>query len=78
LSSDRALRKIGMTWWKRLQRASYAAFLFTSIHAVAFQVIESRSLVWVGVILVVSIIIAGLQLTGVLSILRAGTGIGDR
>jgi DMSO/TMAO reductase YedYZ heme-binding membrane subunit len=77
LSSDWALRKIGMTWWKRLQRASYAAFLFTSIHAVAFQVIESRSLVWVGVILVVSIIIAGMQLTGVLSILRAGTDAGE-
>jgi len=42
LSNDWMLRKIGLKWWKRIQRVSYFGFLFTCAHAFAFQVLESR------------------------------------
>lgn len=42
LSSDRALRRLGAARWKRLQRASYAAFALTALHGLAFQLLEAR------------------------------------
>ena len=59
LSNDRMMRIIGRKWWKRLQRASYFAFVFTCIHAYAFQVLETRPALW---IVVVSIVFAAILL----------------
>ncbi|MGI9307696.1 MAG: ferric reductase-like transmembrane domain-containing protein, partial [Gammaproteobacteria bacterium] len=43
LSSDRAIRVLGIRWWKRLQKSSYLAFGLLVVHGLAFQVLEYRS-----------------------------------
>ena len=50
LSSDWMVRKVGLKWWKRIQRLSYLAFILTCIHAFEFQVLEARPLLWVLVV----------------------------
>ena len=57
LSSDLAIRLIGMRWWKRLQRSAYFAFAFTVIHAFAFQILESRTAWLIGPVVLVTLLI---------------------
>ncbi len=64
ISSDRALRKIGTRWWKRLQRLAYVIFVATVAHAFAFQVLESRPLVWVVTVAAVFIAVLAMQIAG--------------
>ena len=59
LSNDIWVRKIGMRWWKRLQRLSYLVFGLTAAHAFVFQLLESRSRRW---ILFVGLVTAGVVL----------------
>jgi DMSO/TMAO reductase YedYZ heme-binding membrane subunit len=54
ISSDQAIRVLGIKWWKRLQKSSYLAFGLLLVHALAFQVIESRN----------RVLIAGFMLAG--------------
>ena len=68
LSSDRMLRKIGLKWWKRIQRVSYFGFLFTCAHAFAFQVLESREALWVYVVLLITLLVLLAQAIGILSV----------
>jgi DMSO/TMAO reductase YedYZ heme-binding membrane subunit len=64
LSSNWSLRLIGAKWWKRLQRLSYVAFVLTVAHSVVFQLIESRTLLLVvALALLTAGVIAG-QLAG--------------
>jgi methionine sulfoxide reductase heme-binding subunit len=68
LSSDRTLRFLGVKWWKRIQRVSYLGFIFTCAHGFAFQVLESREMLWIGVIgLVILITLTG-QAFGIVSV----------
>jgi DMSO/TMAO reductase YedYZ heme-binding membrane subunit len=70
LSSNAALRMVGARWWKRLQRASYAAFALTAAHGVVFQIIESRSTPLVAAFaLLTTAVIVG-QCAGVVTIRR--------
>lgn len=57
LSNDWMVRRLGIKWWKRIQRASYVCFLATCIHAFAFQVLESRAVPWVIVIASVVVLV---------------------
>ena len=59
LSSDRMLKWAGAKWWKRLQRSAYAMFVLTVAHAFIFQVIESRAWLWVAVVTVTALVVAG-------------------
>jgi DMSO/TMAO reductase YedYZ heme-binding membrane subunit len=68
LSSDRALRFLGLKWWKRIQRVSYLAFIFTCAHGFAFQVLESREMLWIGVIALVILITLTGQAFGIVSV----------
>lgn len=43
LSNNLAIRLLGNRWWKRLQRASYPAFVLTVGHSIAFQILEART-----------------------------------
>jgi len=70
LSSDRMLRWVGTRWWKRLQRTSYLAFIFTALHAFAFQVLESRQGFLVGVVSFVCVVILVAQFAGVAAVRR--------
>jgi DMSO/TMAO reductase YedYZ heme-binding membrane subunit len=74
LSSDRALRFLGLKWWKRIQRVSYLAFIFTCAHGFAFQILESRELIWIGVVgMVVLITLAG-QIFGIATVRKPALG----
>lgn len=65
LSSDIVLRVIGVRWWKRLQRTAYVAFVFTVIHSFAFQILESRQALLIGVVTFVALLILAGQLFGI-------------
>lgn len=62
LSSNKAMRWLGMRWWKRLQRMAYLVFIFTVIHAWAFQLLEDRSLLLAGLVMLSTLVVVGLQL----------------
>jgi DMSO/TMAO reductase YedYZ heme-binding membrane subunit len=68
LSSDRMLRRVGKSWWKRLQRLSYVAFIATVAHAFAFQVLESRPSPWIILVAVVTLAVVSLQIIGLLKV----------
>ncbi|MDJ0929197.1 MAG: hypothetical protein QNJ73_16285 [Gammaproteobacteria bacterium] len=70
LSNDRMMRITGHKWWKRLQRASYFAFVFTCLHAFAFQVLETRAALWIAVVLFVFVAILAGQSRGVAAVRR--------
>jgi len=71
LSNDRSLRLIGTRWWKRLQRLAYVAFLFTMLHAFAFQALESRHALLIGVVAIVVALILTSQLIGIAAVRKA-------
>jgi len=70
LSSDWMLRKVGMRWWKRLQRLSYTMFALTCAHAFAFQLLESRPRRWIAVVIIVTAGVLLAQLAGVAAVRR--------
>ena len=62
LCSDFVLRKLGMKWWKRIQRSAYLVFLLTVAHAFLFQALESRLLVWIVVVAAIMAAVVGFQI----------------
>ena len=44
ISSDWAMRRLGVKKWKFIQRSAHVALWFTVLHGVAFQVLEARYL----------------------------------
>ena len=42
LSSDRAMRLLGVKWWKRLQLSAHGVLWLTVAHGIAFQLLEAR------------------------------------
>jgi sulfoxide reductase heme-binding subunit YedZ len=67
LSNNVSLRRLGGKWWKRLQRSSYFAFAFTVLHGFAFQILENRHWVWVGLLGLCTFVVAALQGRGFLA-----------
>lgn len=53
LSSNLALRLLGVRWWKRLQRLAYAMLLLTAVHGLLFQLLERRA-AWAVLLLVLA------------------------
>jgi len=74
LSNDWMVRKVGLKWWKRIQRLSYLGFLFTCAHAFVFQVLESRETLWIIVVLLVTVLVLIGQGYGIASIKRLRMG----
>jgi sulfoxide reductase heme-binding subunit YedZ len=70
LSSDWMLRKLGLKWWKRIQRVSYLVFALTVLHALAFQVLETRALVWVIAVFAITALILVGQYMGFMAVKR--------
>ena len=64
ISNDLALRKLGSVKWKSIQRWTYVAIVLTVAHAVAFQGVEKRTLVFQVVIWITTACLALLQLAG--------------
>ena len=70
LSSDWMLRKVGLKWWKRMQRLSYLGFILTCIHAFEFQMLETRPLFWVVVVAAIAVVTFTGQYIGFLAVRR--------
>lgn len=68
LSNDRALRLLGVRWWKRLHRTSYLAFVLTVLHGLAFQVLESRNAGLIAMVLAASLAVLTMQIKGASSV----------
>jgi len=64
LSNDRSLRALGTRRWKALQRWNYAGFALVVVHGVAYQLIEKRQLLFVGLFSVLGLLVVLLQLAG--------------
>jgi sulfoxide reductase heme-binding subunit YedZ len=63
ISSDRALRWLKVSRWKKIQRSSHVALWLTVIHGVAFQLLEARFIPLVFLV-VMAIAIFAVQLRG--------------
>jgi len=68
LSNDWSLRMLGPTWWKRLQRSSYVAFILTVGHGLAFQVLEARTWSLVGLLAGAAALVAVVQGRGIIAV----------
>lgn len=64
LSNDRALRALGTSRWKGLQRWSYLAFALMAVHGALYQVLGSRAAPGVGVFAFVVGVVVAVQLAG--------------
>jgi sulfoxide reductase heme-binding subunit YedZ len=64
LSNNKIFKLIGPTWWKRLQRFAYPAFVLTVLHGFAFQALEARNVLLIWIVLVVFIGVLVLQISG--------------
>jgi sulfoxide reductase heme-binding subunit YedZ len=65
LSNDRTLQWLGIRWWKRVHRLSYLAFALTVAHGLAFQALESRAGSLITLIVMGTLAIFVLQISGV-------------
>ncbi|MGC1294441.1 MAG: ferric reductase-like transmembrane domain-containing protein [Alloacidobacterium sp.] len=64
ISNDLSLRTLGTRQWKSLQRWTYAAFVLTVAHGIAYQMVEKRHLPWVLIFTVLVIAVATIQILG--------------
>ncbi len=64
LSNDLSLRRLGTRRWKLLHRSNYFYFLFTVLHAVAFQFVQIRRLPLLGLLGLTVAATVTVQLTG--------------
>ena len=64
LSSDRFLRTLGTTRWKRLQRWNYALFLLVAAHGIAYQLIEKRKTPFVVAFALLTVASVAVQYAG--------------
>lgn len=64
LSNNLSIRWLGPRWWKRLQRASYPAFVLTVGHSIAFQILEARTIGLVIALAFVTLAVLVAQYTG--------------
>ena len=64
ISNDLSLRTLKTHRWKSLQRWTYAAFILTGAHGIAYQLIEKRRLPWVLVFAGVMVAVAAGQILG--------------
>ena len=68
LSSDAALRLLGVRIWKRLQRLAYFAFALTVVHGVMFQLLEGRTFILVALLTVICLGVLLIQTAGFVSV----------
>jgi sulfoxide reductase heme-binding subunit YedZ len=69
-SNDRSLRLLGARAWKAVQRFSYGLLLLSILHAIAYQLIEKRSPILIGVLAVAFASVGLLQGIGAGKVLR--------
>ena len=62
ISSDRALRALGKQRWRKVQWLAYPAFLLTALHGFAFQLLESRNVILLAVLVGLSLGVIGMRM----------------
>lgn len=70
ISNDVSLRTLKTRRWKSLQRWTYAAFLLTAAHGMAYQMVEKRHVPWVLVFVGLIIATAVAQILGFVQVQR--------
>ncbi len=70
LSNDVSIIRIGKRWWKRMHRTTYAVFVLTIAHGVAFQFLEYRATWLIALLLLSSGAILGIQFAGFAAVRR--------
>jgi len=70
ISNDLSLRALKPLRWKSLQRWTYAAFLLTGAHAIAYQWMEKRHASWVLAFSAIMSTVVAAQLLGVVRFRR--------
>jgi len=70
LSNSKIMKLLGARWWKRLQRFAYPAFVLTVLHGFAFQALEARNFLLIGIVIAVLIGVVILQISGFLAVKR--------
>jgi methionine sulfoxide reductase heme-binding subunit len=66
ISNDLSVRTLGTRRWKSLQRWTYAAFVLTAAHGIAYQLVEKRQLPWVFIFTALMIAVGTIQIYGFL------------
>ncbi len=66
ISSDRWLKRLGTTQWKRWQRLAYLAAGLTALHGAVYQWLERRAMLWVALAAMMAAGAVAFQLAGVL------------
>ena len=66
ISNDLSVRTLGTRRWKALQRWTYAAFVLTAAHGIAYQLVEKRHLPWVFIFTSLMIAVTTIQICGFL------------
>jgi sulfoxide reductase heme-binding subunit YedZ len=64
LSNNASLRLLGARRWKCLQRWNYALIVLVLLHALVYQVLEKRALVWVLSVLVMLLPVGVIRMLG--------------
>ena len=70
LSNDMSLRRLGSRRWKVLQRFNYLGALLVLVHGVAYQIIERRQMILIGLFAALLITTGALQALGYLAYRR--------
>ena len=64
ISNDLALRRLGLSTWKFLQRWAYPAAVLAVLHGIVYQLIEKRSYAIMTLLVFVSMAVIVLQYQG--------------
>lgn len=72
VSSDRWLKRLGATRWKRWQRLAYLAAGLTVLHGAVYQWLERRSISWVALAAMMVAGAVAFQLAGTMRVRRTG------
>ena len=64
ISNNISIRSLGLDRWKRMQRMVYLAAVATVLHGVLYQILETRAIPAVVLLLLVSLAVLVLQLRG--------------
>ena len=65
ISNNKAIVRLGLERWKRIQRLAYFAVAIAIIHGFMYQLIEKRSIAWVLIVAITTALTATLQLSGI-------------
>jgi methionine sulfoxide reductase heme-binding subunit len=64
ISSDVAMRKLGLARWKTIQRWTYVVALLVIVHGFVYQALEGQKLTFVVLVVAVALTVAALQAFG--------------